>query len=75
MQVVWSASEERPGVCVVFSGDLAVWEGGGEVHTPCVNGCHFSGVSFSGALLLCVPFFFFFLGGGCYTVLSKGLTE
>ena len=29
---------------------------GGEVHTPCVNGCHFSGVSFFGALFLCVPY-------------------
>ena len=56
VQVVWSASEERPGVCVVFSGDLAVWVGGGELHTPCVNGCHFSGVSFFGALFLCVPY-------------------
>jgi len=28
---------------------------GGEVHTPCVNGCHFPGVSFSGALFFCVP--------------------
>jgi len=26
------------------------------VHTPCVNGCHFSGVSFFGALFLCVPY-------------------
>jgi len=56
VQVVWGASYERPGVCFVFSGDLGVWEGEGEVHTPCVNGCHFSGVSFSGALFLFVPY-------------------
>ena len=29
---------------------------GGEVHTPCVNGCHFSGVSFFGALSFFVPY-------------------
>jgi len=29
VQVVWSAFDERPGVCVLFSGDLGVWEGGG----------------------------------------------
>ena len=55
VQVVWGASDELPGVCVVFSGDLGVWEGG-EVHKPCVNGCHFSGASDFGALFFCVSY-------------------
>ena len=29
VQVVWSAFDERPGVWVLCSGDLGVWEGGG----------------------------------------------
>jgi len=30
--------------------------GGRGVHTPCVNGCHFSGDCFFGALCFCVPY-------------------
>ena len=54
MQVVWSASEERPGVCVVFSGDLGVWEGGGGAHTLC------KWITFRVCLFL-VPCFFVYL--------------
>jgi len=55
VQVVWSASEERPGVCVVFSGDLAVWEGGGGAHTMC-KWMSLFGCVFFGDLFLCVPY-------------------
>ena len=30
--------------------------GGRGVHTPCVNGCQFSVVSYFGALFFCVPY-------------------
>ena len=43
-------------VCVLCFLGIWLYGKGGEVHTPCVNGCHFSGVSFSGALFLFVPY-------------------
>ena len=39
--------------------------GGRGVHTPCVNGCHFSGVCFFGAL-------YFFV---CLTMLYREATQ
>ena len=43
-------------VCVLCFLGIWLYGKGGEVHTPCVNGCQFSVVSYFGALFFCVPY-------------------